>query len=121
MTTFMTKIGRFRYKRASQGFIASGDALNNRLDAILAEFENKEGLMDDTNHFDDALEDHWWRTIDLLIAVGKSGCVFNPDKFQFAQRVVDFAGFRISEEKINHYQSFLRPFRISLPQNLLLT
>ena len=42
-------MGRFRYKQAPQGLIASGDALNNRLDAILAEFENKERLMDEAD------------------------------------------------------------------------
>ena len=29
-----------------------------------------------------------------------AGIVMNPDKFQFTQREVDFAGFRISENRI---------------------
>ena len=110
-TTFITKNGRFRYKRVPQGFVASGDALNNRLDAIFADFRNKERLMDDTIYFDESLEDHWWRTIDFLITAGKAGCVMNPKKFQFARREVDFAGFRISEEKIEPLPKFFDAIR----------
>jgi len=41
LTTFITPFGRWRYKRAPQGFLSSGDGYNRRFDAILAEFERK--------------------------------------------------------------------------------
>ena len=46
------------------------------------------------------MADHWWRTIEFLSLVGSSGVVLNPDKFQFCQKTVDFAGFRISSDGI---------------------
>ena len=70
------------------------------MDAILADFQRKERVTDDTLIYDSDLESHWWRTIDLLITLGKAGVVLNPTKFQFSQKQVDFAGFRISENKI---------------------
>ena len=100
LTTFMTPYGRWRYTRAPQGFLSSGDGYNRRFDAILSHFERKERCVDDTCHYDDDLEAHWWRTIDLLSTCGAAGIVLNPDKFPFAQREVDFAGFRISEDRI---------------------
>ena len=50
-----------------------------------------ERCVDNTVYFDEDLEQHWWRTIDLFLKVGSSSIVLNPDKFQFAKREVDFA------------------------------
>ena len=100
LTTFITPFGRWRYTRAPQGFLSSGDGYNRRFDAILSEFERKERCVDDTVFHDGDLEEHWWRTINFLSTVGAAGIVLNPDKFQFAQRNVDFAGFLITENKI---------------------
>ena len=106
-TTFITPFGRWRYKRAPQGFLSSGDGYNRRFNSILAEFKRKERCVDDTIHYDADLEEHWWRTIDLLSLLGRSGIVLNVDKFQFSQREVDFAGFRISKERIEPLPKFL--------------
>ena len=107
LTTFITPYGRYRYLRAPQGFLSSGDGYNRRFEAVLSDFPRKERCVDDTIHYDDQLEAHWWRTIDLLILVGSSGIVLNPDKFQFAQKVVEFAGFRISENHIEPLPKYI--------------
>ena len=88
-----TPFGRFRYKRAPQGFVSSGDGYNRRFDAILTDFVWKERCVDDTVHYDSNLEDHWWRMIDVLHTVGEAGIVLNPEKFQFCSKSVEFAGF----------------------------
>ena len=100
LTTFITPFGRFRYTRAPQGYLSSGDGYNRRFDSILSDFERKERCVDDTIFHDNDLEAHWWRAIDFLIICGQAGIVINPSKFQFAKREVDFAGFRITEDKI---------------------
>ena len=115
LTTFITPYGLLRYKRGVQGFLSSGDAYNRRLDIILANFERKERVTDDTLHYDTDLEEHWWRTIDLLTTFGRAGAVLNPDKFQFSQQDVDFAGFHISEERIEpltKYYAAIRDFPV---------
>ena len=83
LTTFITPFGRWRYTRAPQGFLSSGDGYNRRFNAILAEFERKERCVDDTIFYDTELENHWWRP--FLTLVGWAGIVLNPDKFQFAE------------------------------------
>ena len=75
--------------------------------------------MHDTMFFDENLEEHWWRTIQFLTLVGCSGIVLNPSKFQFVQRLVHLAGFRISESCVellptylNTIQQFFMPKKI---------
>lgn len=111
LTTFITPFGRFRYKRAPQGFVSSGDGYNRRFDAILAEFTQKERCVDDTIHYDTDLEQHWWRTIDFLRTVGAAGIVLNPSKFQFCQKSVEFAGFRVGESSIKPLPKYLDAIR----------
>ena len=111
LTTFITPFGRWRYTRAPQGFLSSEDGYNRRFDAILSSFERKERCVDDTIHYDLDLEQHLWRTIDLLTRVGRAGIVLNPDKFQFAERDVDFAGFRISDRTIEPLPKYLNAIR----------
>ena len=111
LTTFITPFGRWRYTRAPQGFLSSGDGYNRRFDAVLSTFERKERCVDDTIHYDSDLEQHWWRTIDLLTRVGRTGIVLNPDKFQFAEKSVDFAGFRVSDTTIEPLPKYLDAIR----------
>ena len=111
LTTFITPFGRWRYTRAPQGFLSSGDGYNRRFDAILSSFDRKERCVDDIIHHDSDLEQHWWRTIDLLSLLGEAGVVVNPEKFQFASKCVDFAGFRISESTVEPLPKYLDAIR----------
>ena len=111
LTTFITPFGRWRYTRAPQGFLSSGHAYNLRFDAILSDFERKERCVDDTIHYDSDLVKHWMRTIKFLITVGQSGIVLNHDKFFFARKEVDFAGFRISDTTIEPQPKYLDAIR----------
>ena len=119
LTTFITPFGRWRYTRAPQGFLSSGDGYNRRFAAILSDFMRKERCVDDTVFFDENLEEHWWRTIQFLTLVGRSGIVLNPSKFQFAQRSVDFAGFRISESCVEPLPKYLNAIQqFPTPKNI---
>ena len=111
LTTFITPFGKWRYTRAPQGFLSSGDGYNKRFDAILADFVRKERCVDDTIHYDEDIEEHWWRTINLLEIMGNSGAVMNPDKLQFCQRQADFAGFRIGETNIEPLPKYIEAIR----------
>jgi len=62
-------------------------------------------------HHGSDLEQHWWRTIDFLTRVGQAGIVLNPDKFQFAERSVDFAGFRVSDPTIEPLPKYFDAIR----------
>ena len=43
---------------------------------------------------------------------GKAGIVLNPEKFQFAERAIEFAGFHVSESSIEPLPSTWMPFEI---------
>ena len=107
LTTFITPFGRFRYLRAPQGFASSGDGYNRRFDAILSDYQRHKRCVDDVLTFDTDLEEHWWRTIELLEVLGKNGIVVNPEKFQFSQRLVDFAGFHLTETTVEPLPKYL--------------
>ena len=111
LTTFITPHGRWRYIRALPGYVSSGDGYNRRADEVLSEFTRKERCVDDICHYDNDLEEHWWRTIELLTILGKAGIIVNADKFQFASKVIEFAGFRISEDSIEPHPKYLDAIR----------
>lgn len=92
-------------------FLIIRHGYNRRFDAVLLEFERKERCVDDAIHYNSNLEDHWWRTIDFLTRVGQAGIFLNPDKFQFAEQTVDFAGFRISSSSIEPLPKYIDAIR----------
>ena len=77
----------------------------------------KERMVDDVLHYDTDLQEHWWRTIEYLILLGKSGVILNPGKFKFARRTVDFAGFHITQTMISPSRNSWTPFAIFPRQN----
>ena len=58
--------------------------------------------------WDDSLETHWWRIIDFVELCGRNGIVLNFNKFQFAQREVTFAGFRITETEVKPLEKYIK-------------
>ena len=107
-TTFITKLGRFQYLMAPQGALASGDGYSRRYDEVIADVKRKTKCVDDTAQWDDDLETHWWRVIDFVELCGRNGIILNFEKFQFSQREVDFAGFRITETEVKPLDKYIR-------------
>ena len=73
LTTFITHISKYWCNRAPQGFTSSGDGFNRRMDEILAEFPRHKRCVDDNLTYDEDLEQHWWRVMELLELMGKNG------------------------------------------------
>ena len=106
---FITPFGRWRYTCAPSSAAATDTTAASM--KFYPWCNGKERCVDDTIHYNTDLEDHWWRTIDLLTRVGQAGIVLNPDKFQFSQKKVDFAGLRISESTIEPLPKYLDVIR----------
>ena len=111
LTSFITEWGRYRYRVAPQGYVSSNDGYAKRYDKIIEKFVRKTKVTDDTAIWDEELKEHWWRMIDYLELVGKHGIILNSEKFQFCQRSVDFAGFRVSENKVEPLPKYLNAIR----------
>lgn len=95
-TTFITEWGRYRYKRAPQGFHASGDGYTKRFDDITVGFPRTARCIDDSLLWDIDIATSFWHTVAYIELCTKNGLVFNPDKFVFAQDTVEFAGFDVT-------------------------
>ena len=113
LTTFITQWGVYRYCRAPQGFISSGDGYNKRFDDITKHILRLLRIIDDSLLYDDQsdLEQHWWRVIDFLILCGNSGVILNRPKFQFSVTTVDFAGFRVTDNSVEPLPKYLDSIR----------
>ena len=74
---------------------------------MVTDFVRKERCVADTCHYNDDLEEHWWRTIDFFILLAKAGIVLNPKKIQFAEKEVEFAGFFVSDTGIKPLPKYL--------------
>ena len=49
--------------------------------------------------------------MDFIELCGRAGIVLNPEKFQFCQAAVDFAGFRISKDTVEPLPKYLDAIR----------
>ncbi|MEL6802565.1 MAG: reverse transcriptase family protein, partial [Bacteroidota bacterium] len=99
-TTFITPWGRYQYKVAPQGYIASGDGYCRRFDEVVSSIPNKTKCIDDTLLWADSVEESFEQAINWLDTCGKNGIILNPDKFEFAKHSVDFAGFKITADSV---------------------
>ena len=96
LTTFITPKGRYRYKAAPQGYIASGDGYTRRFDEITADFPRKTTCIDDSLLWSDSIEEAFAHAVSWLDLCGRNGIILNPSKFVFSRTTVEFAGFEVT-------------------------
>jgi hypothetical protein len=119
LTTFITPWGRYRYRSAPQGYLASGDAYTHRYDKITADVKNQSRCVDDTIIWSSSIENSFERTTEYMTLVGANGIVLNPDKFHFAEDSVEFAGFLITPESVKPLPCHVDAIRnFPSPQNI---
>ena len=66
LTTFITPWGRYRYRVAPQGYIASGDGYSRRYDEIVADIPNKTKCIDDTLLWSSTIKDSFLQAVQWL-------------------------------------------------------
>ena len=106
-TTFITPKGRYRYKVAPQGYIASGDGYTRRFDEITTDFPQKVKCIDDALLWSSSIEEAFFHTVQWLDICGKNGIVLNPNKFTFCRDTVEFAGFEITPNSVRPVPRYL--------------
>ena len=105
VTTFITPWGRYRYKVAPQGFMASGDAYTQRFDDIISDFKNKLKCVDDTCMWADTFEASFYQACEWLDLCARNGITLNHKKFQFAQDRVVLLGLPLHPQTYDPVQS----------------
>ena len=108
LTTFLTPWGRFRYRTAPQGHIVSGDGFNERYSAVTSGFPNMERCVDDSILWADDIRSSFLQACKYLDLCAHNGITLNPQKFQFCQDVVDFAGLQITNTSVRPSDKLLR-------------
>ncbi|VDI13988.1 Hypothetical predicted protein, partial [Mytilus galloprovincialis] len=108
LTTFITPWGRYRYKTAPQGYIASGDAYTRRYDEIVADIPNKTKCVDDVLLWADSIEESFFQAVQWLDICGRHGITLNPEKFIFGQDIVEFAGFEVTSNTVRPCMKYLK-------------
>ena len=91
------------------------DGYTHRFSLIMEEITNKVTIVDDTLLYSDDVEENFRDVCRLLEVCHKAGLVFNPDKFQFGQPVVEFAGLEVTMDGVRPCKKFLDSIR-SFPQ-----
>lgn len=100
LTTFITPKGRFRYRVAPQGYIASGDGYTRRFDEIVMDFPQITKCVDDSLLWSNSMEEAFFQAVQWLDLCGRNGIVLNPTKFVFSKQTVDYAGFQITPTSV---------------------
>ena len=108
LTTFITPWGRYQCLVAPQGYAASGDAYTRKYDEITAGFQDMVRCIDDTLLWSANTEGCFNRTVSYLELCGENGIILNPEKFNFAADIVEFAGFEITKESVRPCARFLK-------------
>ena len=111
LTTFLTPFGRYRYKAAPQGHMASGDGFNERYDAITSNFSNVERCVDDSVMWANNIQESFTQVCQYLDLCAKNGIILNPKKFQFCQDTVDFAGLQITNTNVRPSEKLLQSIK----------
>ena len=106
-TQFLTPWGAYRYKVAPQGFKASGDGYTARYDEIVKDVKNYKKTVDDTCLWENTLKENYLSTCRYITLCSERGVIFNPEKFQFGSKKVDFVGFVVDEESIRPSGKFI--------------
>ena len=106
-TCFITPWGWYRYRVAPQGYLASGDGFNQRYDAILEEFPNKERCVDDTGTYSDTIRLCFLDACRYLDICARNNVILVPEKFQFCEPEIDFAGLRVTQTGIKPSQRLI--------------
>lgn len=111
--------GRYRYRTAPQGYIASSDGYTRRYDEIVADIPNKTKCVDDALLWANNLEDCFFQAINWLVICERNGIMLNPDKFIFRADIVEFAGFEITNNDVCPCRKYLQEILdFSTPKNI---
>ena len=107
-TTFITPWGRYHYRTAPQGYIASGDGYTSRYDTIVSHILAKTKCIDDALLWSQDIAGAYAQAVEWLDVCGRNGITLNPDKFRFAQDAVEFAGFEITPTAVKPSRKYVR-------------
>ena len=97
LTVFITPWGRYKFLRAPMGLISSGDEFNRRVDAAYSGKPNLAKVVDDFLRYDRTFPDHVRGVCSTLQTAREARITLSLEKFLFAQKRVEWAGYVIQK------------------------
>ena len=119
VTKFLCEFGRYQCVGSPQGLICSGDAYTHRFDNITSKFQNVVRCVDDSLLWEDDLKNSFDLVCRYLSTCSRGGINFNKQKFRFAENVVDYVGFTLTQDEIKPAAAMTESIRnFPAPKNI---
>ena len=85
---------------APQGWLDSGEAYTHRYDQITSDIDRHIKVIDDSLLWSNNIYGAWTDVTNFLSTVGSRGVILDSNKFHFATRKAEFAGFQLGNGTI---------------------
>ena len=95
LTTFVTPLGRLRYRRMPMGWHGASDVFGERMAKALQGIPHVHRVVEDILIATETWEEHIILVEQVLKACDESNIAINTDKVQFGQQQVKFSGYRV--------------------------
>ena len=116
ITTFITHIGTFRYKRLMFGISCAPEIYQRIMRSVLSGLEGVTNFLDDILVYAKTKEEHDERLKKAFQRLVENGLTLNKEKCKFGEREITFLGFKISgdgyrplESKVEAVKNFRKP------------
>lgn len=100
LTTFITPVGRFYYKRLPQGITSDPEIFQRTVENILKDQPHSVCFFDDILIFSDNEKDHEVHLESTKKTLREAGFKLNRQKCEFGKEEIEFLGYKISGEGI---------------------
>ncbi len=119
MTTFTTPFGLFRYKRAPQGFLSSGDGYNRRFGDIASHILlGWRDALTTVSCMTQIQRPTGGERLSSSSCAGKLELSLTLKKIQFSEETVDFSGFRITKDTVEPLPKYIETIKsFPTPEN----
>ncbi|KXJ76650.1 hypothetical protein RP20_CCG009280 [Aedes albopictus] len=108
ITTFITHMGLFRYKRLMYGIVIAPELFQRLMEQILSRCENTVSFIDDILVFGSDEEEHDAALKSVLSVMNEHGILLNQEKCLFKVSSLDFLGHTISSDGIKPSDSKIK-------------
>jgi ribosome-interacting GTPase 1 len=100
ITTFVTHMGLFRYKRLMFGITSAPELYQHIIQQVLQGCDGAYNISDDIVVHGQSMEEHDARLNKVMERLREKGLTLNPDKCQFRIPKIEFMGHVLSEKGI---------------------
>ena len=119
LTTFITPLGRYCFKRIPFGITSAPDIFQRKMTELLSDLDGVEVIKDDIVIYGKTMQEHDARLNRVMERIKLSGLKLNREKCEFRKSEIQYFGHVISAEGIRPCESRLEAIReLRAPTNV---